>query len=65
MWLRGGLREMIEDLLSSTRLKQQGLFDANTVRALVDGHMDKRLDGTDGLLALLTFQLWQQEFLPG
>lgn len=64
-WLRGGLREMIEDLLSSTRLKQQGLFDANTVRALVDGHMDKRLDGTDGLLALLTFQLWQQEFLPG
>jgi asparagine synthase (glutamine-hydrolysing) len=62
-WLRGGLREMIDDLLSSARLQQQGLFDVAQVRALVDGHMERRIDGTDGLLALLTFQLWQQEFL--
>ena len=62
-WLRGGLREMIDDLLSSSRLQQQGLFDVAQVRALVDGHMERRIDGTDGLLALLTFQLWQQEFL--
>jgi asparagine synthase (glutamine-hydrolysing) len=62
-WLRGELREMLEDLLSTARLERQGLFNTSQVRALVDGHMERRIDGTDGLLALLTFQLWQEEFL--
>lgn len=62
-WLRGDLREMIEDLLASQRLREAGLFNAQGVRSLIDGHMNRRVDGTDGLLALLTFALWEREFL--
>ena len=62
-WLRGDLREMVEDLLSAPRLSATGLFNAPQVRALVEGHMNRRLDGTDAVLALLTFELWREEFI--
>ena len=62
-WLRGELRPMIEDLLHPDRLQRQGLFEPHAVRRIVDDHMHKRSDGADALLALLTFQIWHQEFL--
>ena len=62
-WLRGDLREMIGDLLGRERLQRQGLFDAARVDALVDAHLRMRIDGTDAILALLTFQLWYDAYL--
>lgn len=62
-WLRGDLRVMLEDLLSKSYLSRQGVFDPGAVRLLIDNHLSKRIDGTDALLALLTFQLWH-ESLP-
>jgi len=62
-WLRGDLREMIGDLLGEARLREQGLFDPAAVRTLIDAHMKMRIDGTDAILALLTFQLWYDAYL--
>lgn len=62
-WLRGELREMIGDLLSESRLREQGLIDPKAVSTLVDSHMKMRTDGTDAILALLTFQLWHDAYL--
>ena len=55
-WLRGELRPLCDELLGERRLREQGLFDTGFVRGLLDGHMKKRLDGSDGLVALLTFR---------
>jgi len=62
-WLRGDLREMLGDLLAPARLTQQGLFDPRQVGALIDAHMKMRIDGTDALLALLSFQLWYEAYI--
>jgi len=66
-WLRGDLREMLGDLLAPARLTQQGLFDPRQVGALIDAHMKLRIDGTDAILALLSFQLWYEAYIsrPG
>jgi len=62
-WLRDDLREMIGDLLGEARLREQGLFEPAAVSRLIDAHMKMRIDGTDALLALLTFQLWYDAYL--
>ena len=62
-WLRSDLRDMIEDLLGHPSLQKQGLFDPVGVRKLIDDHNKMRIDGTDGILALLTFQLWHASYI--
>ncbi len=64
-WLRDDLAELVGDLLGAERLRRQGLFDPGAVAALVDAHNRMRIDGTDAILALLTFQLWHDNFLAG
>lgn len=61
-WLRHDLRPMIDDLLNEDSLRAQGVFDARTARQLIDDHMDLKRDGTDGILALLSFQIWARQF---
>lgn len=61
-WLRKDLREMVCDLLSAEHLKTQGLFNPVPIQVLLDSHMEKRIDGTDAILGLLTFQLWYRAY---
>jgi asparagine synthase (glutamine-hydrolysing) len=62
-WFRGSLRPMIDDLLSPSRLEQRGFFRPDTVQRIVADHMSERADHSEHLLALLTFEIWQQVFL--
>jgi asparagine synthase (glutamine-hydrolysing) len=65
-WLKGPLRPMIEDLLSPTRLRDQGLFEPVAVRQLVTEHMCGARDHRKPLWTLLQFQLWRRQWLdPG
>ena len=57
-WLRGRLRPLMEDMLSETALRQQGIFDAKAVRALMDDHVTGRADLRKPLWTLMVFQLW-------
>jgi asparagine synthase (glutamine-hydrolysing) len=61
-WFRRDLRPLVGDLLSPAHLSRQGLFDAHAVTRLVVDHQEFRQDYSDALLALLTFQLWWQEW---
>jgi asparagine synthase (glutamine-hydrolysing) len=61
-WLRGPLRPMMSDLLSSDRLKRQGLLDPVAVETLVAGHLSGRSDNRKQLWTLLMLQLWVESW---
>jgi len=57
-WLRGPLRGWAQDLLSATRLKSEGFFDAAAVAAEWSMHSSGRRDRHYGLWTVLMFQAW-------
>jgi asparagine synthase (glutamine-hydrolysing) len=61
-WLRGDLRPLVEDLLGEARLRREGLFDPAVVRGLLAAHAARSEDGTEAILALLTFEIWRDRF---
>jgi asparagine synthase (glutamine-hydrolysing) len=65
LWLRQGLRPVVERTLLSDRCLQRGLFNPAGVRAAVDGHLNRGCNHTFLILALMIFELGQREFADG
>lgn len=57
-WLKGPLREWAEELLSESRLSNQGIFHASVARRLWHEHLEGRWDWSVQLWGLLVFQQW-------
>jgi asparagine synthase (glutamine-hydrolysing) len=64
-WLAHDLKEMTDDLLSETRIRERGLFRPETVRAFVDQHRRGAQDWSMQIWQLLTLEIWMQTFLDG
>jgi asparagine synthase (glutamine-hydrolysing) len=62
-WLRGPLRPMVDDLLSESRMKSRGLFDAAEVRRIIDTNLSGREDLNLQVFQLLVLELWMQKFI--
>jgi asparagine synthase (glutamine-hydrolysing) len=62
-WLRGGLRDMAEDLLLSDRARGRGYFDPGSIRAMWTRHQAGRQDHCHQLWALMMLELWHRQFL--
>ncbi len=63
-WLRGDLKEPMLDLLSKDRLESQGIFKYESVKALIDNHLAHKTNNRKLLWALLSLQLWIEEYKP-
>lgn len=63
-WLRGELRPLVEELLGEDFLRQQGLFNTEAVRRLVDSHVSGQADLRKPLWTLLVLQLWWKANAP-
>jgi asparagine synthase (glutamine-hydrolysing) len=63
-WLRGPLRDLARDLLSTHRLKAEGNFDPRFVTRLLDEHLRGVADHRKPLWTLLAFQLWNERYGP-
>lgn len=61
-WLRQDLKLMVEDLLHPTRLKKEGFFNSETVKTMLAVHGEKKEDFTEGIMALVIFELWRERF---
>ncbi len=62
-WLKGRLNPLMHDLLEPTRLRNQGLFDAEFVQGLIRDHERGTASNHKQLWTLLVFQLWVENFL--
>ena len=62
-WLRGPLRPWGEELLDSTKLRQQGIFNPVPVRQAWTEHLSGKQNWAMKLWGILMFQAWQQEWM--
>ena len=59
-WLRGELREAMEDLLAPARVAARGFFVPAAVEALKREHLERRRSHADRLYALMMLELWMR-----
>jgi asparagine synthase (glutamine-hydrolysing) len=64
-WLAHDLREMVDDLLSTSQVNKRAIFRPDVVRRFVDEHRSGRNDWSMQIWQFLTLELWQQTFLDG
>ena len=64
-WISGSLRELMMDLLSPARLRQQGLLQADVVAQLVQQHTQLQADHSRAIWTLLMLVVWYDEVLHG
>jgi asparagine synthase (glutamine-hydrolysing) len=62
-WLKMELRPMLEDHLSTARLKQRSLFRPEAVRRLVESHLAGRANHSHKLWALMILESWSRRVL--
>lgn len=63
-WLRGPLRDWAENLLNSSRLRQDGFFDPAMVRRAYDEHLSGSKNRQYDLWSILMFQAWKEVWQP-
>jgi asparagine synthase (glutamine-hydrolysing) len=61
-WLRGPLREMLWDHLTSPRFLDRGLVSPPFVRHMLDEHQSGRRDNRSWLWALLVLEMWFRDY---
>jgi len=62
-WLKGALREALQDELSPGRIRTQGIFEPAVVERLISEHMSGRRDHRKPLWTLFVFQLWHRRWV--
>jgi asparagine synthase (glutamine-hydrolysing) len=62
-WLVRDLRDMVEDLLSESNIKNRGYFSYPAVRKLIDDQRSGREDNSLKVFQLLTLELWHRQFI--
>ena len=61
-WLKGRLNPLMHELLAPARIKEQGLFNSEFVRKLIQEHETGAASHHKQLWTLLVFQLWADNF---
>lgn len=61
-WLRHELRPLVNEMLSDSRLKAEGIFNPACVRNMVEDHQRGKRDYRKPLWALLCFELWREHW---
>ena len=62
-WLRGPLKTMMHDLLSTDTLRRRGLFDPAAVSRLLSENERGQTDYAYSILSLMCIELWCQGFI--
>ena len=63
LWLRGPLREWVEEMLSSKRLEEEGLLNSEIIQQTWSLHRSGRKDFTSQLWSILMFQAWRANLI--
>jgi asparagine synthase (glutamine-hydrolysing) len=63
-WVKGPLRELFGDLLSSDRIKKEGFLNPDYVTSLFQDHLVNKKDNRKQLWTLLVWELWANHYHP-
>jgi asparagine synthase (glutamine-hydrolysing) len=63
-WVKGPLKELFEDLLSSSRIKRERSLNPKYVTTLLQDHLVNRKDNRKQLWTLLVWELWLDRYHP-
>jgi asparagine synthase (glutamine-hydrolysing) len=63
-WVKGPLRELFGDSLSSDRLKKEGFLNPEYVAQLLRDHLLGKRDNRKQLWTLLVWELWVRHYHP-
>ena len=64
-WLRGPFWPMVEEFVLGPRARARGLFDADAIRLLAEGHRSGAASNGDRLWLLITLEIWHRVFVDG
>ena len=64
-WFKRELREPLQEELSESRLKEQGIFEPREVQRLLTEHLSGRTGSPKALWTLFVFQLWHRRWVEG
>jgi len=62
-WFAGPWQGLIRDVLLSERCFERGYFNPDEVRAIVNGHLARRVDREQGIWLMLALELWHRLFV--
>jgi asparagine synthase (glutamine-hydrolysing) len=62
-WVRGELRELVQDTLSEEALLRRGMFDPSSVARLIRENEAGRVDSSYTILSLVCVEIWCRSFL--
>ena len=62
-WINGEMRTLVGDLLSTERIRQQGIFEPLYVQRLLDEHRSGRTNHAKKIWSLMMFELWHDKWL--
>jgi len=63
VWMRGVFSDVFDDLFSREKVESQGIFNHAEIVRLQTEHQERRTDNGRNLWALLSFQLWYDNFI--
>jgi asparagine synthase (glutamine-hydrolysing) len=64
-WIRQEFRPVVDELLSESFIKSQGIFNWPYINNLLNEHMSQRVDRRKELWTILMFQWWWRKFFAG
>jgi asparagine synthase (glutamine-hydrolysing) len=65
IWVRDVVDDLLDCVLDSKRLRDDGVLNPLEIRRLLDEHRSRRADHGRSLWALFSFQLWYDRFIVG
>jgi len=61
-WMKNELKPIILDIFSSSKIKNQGIFNAKAIETLLEKHFKGKQDCRKQIWTLLMFQMWKNKF---
>ena len=61
-WLRGELKYLMDEYLSEEKIKKDGIFQPEKIKALIREHCDDRANHSHLLWSFISFQMWKERF---
>ena len=62
-WMKGGLQEMVQDLLSASVIERRGIFDASALQKLLHDDRQGTTDASYTLFSAMCIELWCRNFI--